>query len=286
MPVQNSRSTSPIKTLKGKFFIASFVMALLIISTGTVAIFVLRFSAEDNSLLADVHLKTMQDGQKLLEQCILIEHQIHLLLKGDRNEVNQSYSKILGLLDTVDRLVVNLGHSTSGAAILDLHQINQLFRNTVHITAGLRSQLLHSDLPQSDIDKKQLVLNQYRSKLEKQIETMIITSDELSSRINFDYLQKINQLVSETEKRQNLVLYFMLASLILMVFISQYFHRNTIARLHKISFYLRNQTIESTAISIPVHGDDEIAEMARALEKLLEDHNRLQQIQGLKRNEE
>jgi hypothetical protein len=285
MPDQSSRRFSLINSFKGKFFLASLAMALLTISAGTIAIFALRSTADDSSLLAEVHLKVMQDGQKLLEHSFMIEHLVHLLLKGDSSEVDASYRKILELLDSVDSLVARLGHSTSGPAILDLHQINQLFRNNVHIIARLRGEILQADLSQQDLDIKQQALIQYQQQLEKQIETMMITSNELSSRINFDYRQTIDQLISETVQRQKIVFYFTLASLILIVLIGQYFRRNTIARLQKISFYLRHEVTNTFPVTIPVQGDDEISEMARALEKLLEDHYHILQTQDQNKKE-
>ncbi len=285
MPDQSSRRFSLINSFKGKFFLASLAMALLTISAGTIAIFALRSTADDSRLLAEVHLKMMQDGQKLLEHSFMIEHLVHLLLKGDSIEVDTSYRKILKLLDSVDSLVARLGHSTSGPAILDLHQINQLFRNSVHIIARLRGKILQADSSQQDQDIKQQALIQYQQQLEKQIETMMITSNELSSRIKFDYRQTIDQLISETVQRQKIVFYFTLASLILIVLIGQYFRRNTIARLQKISFYLRHEVTNTFPVAIPVQGDDEISEMARALEKLLEDHYSILQTQDQNKKE-
>jgi two-component system, NtrC family, sensor kinase len=279
MTNQGSGRFSLIKSLKGKFFLALLTMALLNLAIGSIAIYALRATTEDSSQQAETHLKIMQDGQKLLEHSVMIEHQLHLLLKGTGNEVDRSYSKILELLDSIDVLVANLGHSTSGPAILDLHQINQLFRNSVHIIARLRSETHDKNSSKESLDKKKNVLNQYQRQLDNQIETMIITSDELSSRVNYDYRQMVDELISKTEYRENIVLSFMLASLISILLIGLYLRSNTIARLQKISFYLRHKTIDTSTATIPVHGDDEIGEMARALEKLLKDHKSIIETQ-------
>jgi two-component system, NtrC family, sensor kinase len=272
MTNQGLRRFSLIKSLKGKFFLALLTIALLNLAIGSIAIYALRAAVEDSNRQAETHLETMQNGQKLLEHSIMIEHQLQLLFKGESREVDRSYSKILEQLDSIDAVVANLGHSTSGPAILDLHQINQLFRNSVHIVARLRSETHDKNSSQESLDKKNQVLNQYQLQLDNQIETMIITSDELASRVNYDYRQTVDELISKTEYRQNIVLSFMLASLISILLIGLYLRSTTIARLQKIIFYLRHAPIDTSAVTIPVHGDDEIGEIARALEKLQEDY--------------
>jgi hypothetical protein len=49
------------------------------------------------------------------------------------------------------------------------------------------------------------------------------------------------------------------------------FRRHAINRLQQVSHYLRLGSADDGRVLVPVYGDDEIGEMARAVEQFLED---------------
>lgn len=263
------------RTLKGMFFTVSFFIVVLIISACLVAINALTVSAADSRMLAKEHLVVMQDAQLLLQRTMMIEHKTHKLITGGVAEVDTNYDEITKLLNSIDSLVEGFGHATSGTAILDLHQASQVFRNLVHIIARLRRDLSNPEASAQQISKKQQSLDLFQQQLTQQIEALMITSEELSSRINFDYRQALDKLTTEIDFRQKIVLYMMLASLLLVLLTGTYYLRNTISRLHRISSHVRRGIAEYSSLSIPVQGHDEIGKMARDIEKLLEHYSQL-----------
>jgi two-component system, NtrC family, sensor kinase len=166
------------RSLQGKSTLALLAMALLIATGGIAAVQALHASADASRSLAEERLEHMQDAQSLLQRTLLIERQSRLLLAAETSDALQTtYAKILSLLDSLDVLVARLGQTTSGTAILDLHQASQLFR----------------------------------------------------------------------------------------------FRRHAINRLQQVSHYLRLGSADDGRVLVPVYGDDEIGEMARAVEQFLED---------------
>jgi diguanylate cyclase (GGDEF)-like protein/PAS domain S-box-containing protein len=77
------------------------------------------------------------------------------------------------------------------------------------------------------------------------------------------------------------------ASLFLTWLISWKFRKHAVARLQQVSHYLRLGTAGDDRAMIPVHGDDEIGEMARSVEQFLKARQRLVETQkNLQQSEE
>ncbi len=259
------------QSIKGKFILIAMTVILVFFVLGGTAIYVsVSPSAETSGIMED-HLSIMNQAHKLIGNSVSIEHQLQSLLHGDSRESAQSYVKILELLDESDALVLDLGQTTSGTAVLDMHHINQLFRNTIHIVANLHSGALNKSDSSNQQEQKKQKLDTFAKLLDQQIKSMLINSGEFSSRINFDYRKSIEQTRSMARATQNWVLGVVISCLFITFLTLYLFYRNTIARLQNISLQLCQQdTInKSEGPAVKPQGNDEIDAMAKSLETLL-----------------
>ena len=185
----------------GRISLLSIVFVLLL--SGFVWVSGKAFNAlldkADN--LTRQHVEMMQDAHALLERSILIEHQTHWLIEGDRERMQETYRRIIGMLDLVDSLVTRMGHTTSGSSVLDLHYASQQFRNTIHVIAGSRSNAATEGGGQRIADDGEKN-KQFREQLNQQSETLVFTAGEVFSRVMFDYRESTDRLFAEIESRQ------------------------------------------------------------------------------------
>lgn len=276
------------RTLHGKFNIALLAMALLIVAGGSAAIQALHMSADSSCALAEERLERMQDAQNLLQRTVFIERQSRLLLTAVAPDTLQaSYAKILALLDSLDVFVARLGQTNSGTDILDLHQACQLFRNTIHIVARLREDALVSSVSLLQTHEYQKTLRRFQKEQANQVEAMAAAAEALSNCVTVDYREAVRNLSKAIRHRQQLVTALIVASLFMTWLVSRNFRRHAVTRLQKVSHYLRLETAGHERVLIPVHGNDEIGEMARAVEQYLEDRRRLVKTQkNLKQSQE
>lgn len=268
------------RSLHGKFTLALSAMALLIVAGGITAVQALHRSADSSRYLAEERLEGMQDAQRLFQRTLLIERQSRLLLTTEAPDALQSsYSKILSLLDSLDILVARLGQTNSGTEILDLHQASQLFRNTVHIVARLRNDALSRSASSQRMSEVQQTLDRFQIEQGNQVEALAAAAEALSSRVTADYREAIRNLSIAARHRQQIVTALLVASLFLTWLVSRNFRKHAVTRLQQVSHYLRLEQAGGDRVLIPVHGDDEIGEMARAVEQFLEDRQRLVETQ-------
>lgn len=271
MPAQSPTRFRLNQTIQGKFFLTALTVILVFFILGGTAIYVAVVPRVETSRLMEDHLVIMNQAQKLIGNSVSIEHQLQTLLHGDSRESAQSYAKILELLDESDALVLDLGQTTSGPAILDMHHINQLFRNTIHIVANLHSGVSDKNNSSSQQEQKKQKLDAFAKLLDQQIKSMLITSGEFSSRINFDYRKSIEQARSTASGIRNWVVGVVISSLVITILTAYLFYQNTIARLRTISLQLRqqNQINPNESSSGKQQDRDEIDAMAKSLETLI-----------------
>lgn len=269
------RRLAMLRTLHGKFTVALMAMALLTLTGGSAAIQALHMVADSSRALAEERLERMQDAQNLLQRTVFIERQSRLLLTAEAPDtLHASYTEILTLLDALDVLVARLGQTGSGTGILDLHQAIQLFRNTIHIVARLQDDALVSSISTQQTREYQQTLHRFQKELANQVEAIAAAAEALSSWVTVDYREAARNLSKTTRHRQQLVT-ALIASLLMTWLVSWNFCRHAVTRLQQISHYLRLETTGDERVLIPVHGNDEIGEMARAVEQFLEDRQRL-----------
>jgi signal transduction histidine kinase len=112
--------------------------------------------------------------------------------------------------------------------------------------------------------------------LQRQAEAMMVSARDLSVHFTADYREAFVRLADTSRKDQRWVLALLAGTLFLawLVF-SHFLGKRVLARLREVSHYLRLGDAGAGRPQVPVRGDDEIAEMARAVEQLLEDRQRL-----------
>jgi signal transduction histidine kinase len=107
---------------------------------------------------------------------------------------------------------------------------------------------------------------------------MSSAAQELSTQFTRDYRDAVRQLADTSQYNQRWVLALLLCSLVLAWLVSRYFMgKHVLNRLQQVSHYLRLGDSVGAVHQVPVTGDDEIGEMARAVEKFMEDRRQLAQ---------
>ncbi len=146
MPASMLRRLLP-QSLRGQFALALSVLALLILSGGIIAVQVLRTSNSATRELVEERLVHMQNAQDMLQHTLLVERETNRLqTAGSLSTLRSSYADIDKQLEELDRLVGKLTIADKNAAVLDMYQASQLFRNTVNIVARLQENTLETEL--------------------------------------------------------------------------------------------------------------------------------------------
>lgn len=275
----------PPRSLRGQFSLAVFALSLLIVTGGLISVVALRDSAETSRQLAEERLQHLHDARDLLRHTLQIERETYRMLTVDSvDDMQRSYGEITAQMAIIDTLVIRLSQSDTDIAILSLHQSDQLFRNTAHIIARLRRDILENSASAGALAD----LHRFRGHLETQVAIMASAANELSDHLSRDYREKILELAATSRKDQRLVLALGAGSLLLAWLVSRYFlGAHVVERLRLVSQYLRSGDDNGGEIRVPVRGHDEIGEMARAVEQFLKDRRQLAEAQqSLRQSEE
>ena len=253
-------------------------LAVMILAGGLVALHAMREQTEMARQLAEERLVRMQEAQDLVQHALLIERESYRLLAVDSSEsLRGTYGGIVAHLDRLDRDVTRLAAASDDVSVLSLHQSSQIFRNLLHIVAGLYEHSLHpagGRTAPADTASVQRRLRNFHGELQKQTLAMVASSQELSSHLSDEYKNAIRELVSESEQHQSRQVLLSAVSLLCAWLITAFLVRHILKRLNSVSRHLRNSEDEG-ATELPVAGNDEIGLMARAVEQFLADRREL-----------
>lgn len=275
----------PPQSLRGQFSLAVLALSLLIATGCLISVVALHGSAETSRQLAEERLQHLHDARDLLRHTLQIERETYRMLTVDSvDDMQRSYGEITTQMAIIDTLVIRLSQSDTDIAVLSLHQSGQLFRNTAHIIARLRKDILENSATAGALAD----LHRFRGHLEAQVAVMASAANELSDHLSHDYREKILELAATSRKDQRLVLALGAGGLLLAWLVSRYFlGGHVVGRLRLVSRYLRSGDDNGEEIRVPVRGHDEIGEMARAVEQFLEDRRQLTEAQlSLRQSEE
>jgi methyl-accepting chemotaxis protein len=269
------------KSLRKQFGLTLLAPALLIVAGGLVSFYDSRVSTQNTRQLSEVSMIRLQQARDLARHTLLIERESgYLLNTGAVDDMQASYLEIIDRLDLTDALVLALGQASNDLSILDLNQAGQLFRNTVHIVAQLRKNLLAGSLPPPELDREQAVLLEFKDELQRQAVSLVDATGALSAHFTQDFSEAMQQITATSEAQQRRALAFLTGSILLAWLVSRYFLRHRVSdRLQKVSDGLRLDTAFTEPALIPVTGNDEIGEMARSVEKFQEDRRLLVRTQ-------
>jgi signal transduction histidine kinase len=119
-------------------------------------------------------------------------------------------------------------------------------------------------------------VQRFHQELHAQSLDMTTSARELSVHFTNDYRDAIRQLAKESTRQQHWIIAIQLGGIVIAFVIARFFvGRHIMDRMQQISHHLRIPEDTLRTPRIPVQGDDEIGEMARAIEKLLENRRRL-----------
>ena len=258
-------------------------MISLIAAGSLTALYALRVAANTTRELAGERLARTQEAQDLVQHTLLVERQLVLMTAAaSAEEVRRNTAAIVTELDAVDELVARLGAESDDVEILALHESAQLFRNGVHVLAALRTEsfLAGAAVPREDAVRRS------RTELEHQTLAMVASAQRLSARFTSDYRDAVTGLAVRSRTMARWVVAFLAAGAVLAYLAFRYLlGRQVVDRLQEVSRHLRLGAAEDERPRVPVQGSDEIAEMARAVEQLLADRQRLaeanRELEGL-----
>lgn len=286
MPLQNALRRLMPRSLRRQFILAVTGLALLILAGGATAIYALRVATSTIQQLVEERMVRMQDAQDLVQRTFLIERESYQLASAESvDAMRASYVDIVKQLEEFDRLVDRLADGGNGVAVLDLHQSSQLFRNTANIVAQLReNELLDAGRPgrsgpgvESDTNgTNDTTSRQFRSELRRQASAMALSAQEQSDHFTQDFLAAVQDLAKSSTRDQQQVTLLLAGSLLLAWLVAHGFlGRHVLDRLQSISRSLRQGDVGQP--EVPVQGNDEIGEMARAVEQFQTDRLQLAQ---------
>lgn len=123
-------------------------------------------------------------------------------------------------------------------------------------------------------------LRHFREELQRQVSFITTTAQELSERFTGEHQKTVKTLSDISQRTQFLVLGQLAACLILGLLVARYFiGQHILARIQKISDYLQQSPATGGQECILIQGEDEIGNMARAIEKLIRDQRQLAEAQ-------
>ena len=272
------------RSLRAQFTLALAGLVLLGAAGGFVAVAALRRSADGTRGLAQERLKRLEDAQELVRVTTLIDRDGDGLVgAGELETLRAAHRDVSSHLDALDALVERLGGSSESVSVLDLHQSGQAVRNTVHVVAQIREQLLRESgttagrvADEKERLDQQANLREFHAELSRQAAALIASAQAVSADSTREYREAVQAVASASARDQALVFGLLLASVVAAVVIARLFlGRRVLGRLQQVSHHLRHGDPRADSPHLPVDGGDEIAEMARAVEQFLEDRRRL-----------
>jgi signal transduction histidine kinase len=202
--------------------------------------------------------------------------------------MHASYVDIVKQLEELDGLVDKIASAVGNdnISVLDLHQSSQLFRNTANIVAQLRENQLRattgpnrtaSDTPsQAFAGDEGKAGQQFRAELRRQASAMVVSAQEQSDYFTQSFRAAVQDLAATSRRDQQRVTLLMAGSLLLAWLVAHSFlGKHVLERLQSISRSLREGDVSPSGILL--QGNDEIGDMARAVEQFQLDRQQLAQ---------
>jgi two-component system, NtrC family, sensor kinase len=273
-------------SLRLQFILALTGLELLILAGGTTAIYALHGNTNTTRLLVEERMVRMQDAQDLVRYTLLIERESYQLASAESSDaMHARYQEIDLQLANLERLVDKIAAAGGGdIAVLDLHHSSQLFRNTANVVAQLRENELQviarqrrtgkRASPQPGIDGKSAL--QFRNELRLQASAMVASAQAQSDHLTRDFLTALQELAKTSAQNQRWVTLLLAASLLLAWLLAhEFLGKHVLDRLQRVSRSLRQNDFSDGSPRYPVQGNDEIGEMARAVEQFQKDRKQL-----------
>jgi signal transduction histidine kinase len=270
------------QSLRTQFMLAVGGLALLILAGGATAVYALRTVSITSQHLAEQRLVQMQHAQDMVRLTLLIERESYQLGSTESvDRIRANYADIVNELHELDGLVDRLAAASDDVTVLDLHQASQLFRNTANIVAQLREDALQSGrgkTPKQTFISAQSSEQIFKNELHQQAGAMVAAAQLQSERYTQEYRREVNGLAETSTRNQRWVTFLLAGGLLLVWLLTyQFLGKHVLARLHRVSNDLRQSNAGDELPEMPDQGNDEIGEMARAVEQFKKDRRQLAQ---------
>ncbi|WP_374431563.1 response regulator [Ideonella dechloratans] len=262
------------RTLGAQFALALAGLDALVVAVGATALISLSQSATALQQLADERLSQLQDAQQLLQTTISIErHALEFTRDDAPPQMQQAYGQLQGELAAFDQLVDHMAQDwRDSTALLDLRRTSQRLRNTVNTAVQVRQ-----TLPREEVH---MALAPLVTALGLQADTMFKAVSEQSVTITQSYRNAVQGLAQTANRvRAWVVVELIVIALLAWLLTRRFLGNRVVGRLRQVSLALRQEGDVSRS-SVPVHGSDEIADMARSVEHFLEDRRRRAQAEA------
>ncbi|MGN6231048.1 MAG: ATP-binding protein [Trinickia sp.] len=272
------------QSLTAQFALFASCLTALVVALAATSLYSLTSSTHALRQLAEDRLGRLQDSQDLARQTLTIER-MALQLSSDKtiDAVRETQRQLIEHLASFDRLVDALATATPtrediGVDTLALHRSSQRFRNTVNIEAQLRETALAARLagaaPPPDTSLARL-----DEDLHLQADMLAVAAREQSVHFTSEYRKAVQDLADRSDRTRAWVVGEVAVSVLLAWVMAQVFlGRRVMGRLRRVSRSLRHGDADGE-LEVPVHGRDEIADMARAVEQFLEDRRQRKQAE-------
>lgn len=269
------------QSLTAQFTLVASCLAALVVVAGATTIYSLTTSSYALRQLAEDRLTRLQDSQDLARQTLMIERMaMQLSSDASVDAVQDTQRHVIEHLALFDRLVDRLASASPtredvGIDTLALHRSSQRFRNTVNIEAQVRERALAGGAPLPAAAFAEL-----DEDLHGQANALSVAARRQSDRFTREYRDAVQHLARATDRTRTWVVAEVAVSLLLAWLIARVFlGHHVVGRLRRVSLYLRHGDVGGAPPTVPVHGRDEIADMARAVEQFLEDRRQRKQAE-------
>ncbi|MDR6204273.1 ATP-binding protein [Paraburkholderia graminis] len=273
------------RSLTAQFTFVVSCLAALVVAVGATTLYSLAGSAHAIRQLAEERLARQEDAQDLAQQTLIIERLALQLSRDDTvDAVRETHRRVLEQLVSFDRSVDRLASATTsdnlGVDALTLHRSSQRFRNTVNIEAQLRETALGADTMSQTVPRPDASLASLDDDLRRQADALAAAARDQSDYFTRDYRKAVQGLADDVNRTRMWVAGEVAVSLLLTWLIAHAFlGRHVVARLRRVSHFLRHGDVGGVQAAVPVHGGDEIADMARAVEQFLKDRRQRRQAE-------
>lgn len=273
------------QSLTAQFTLVVSCLAALVVAVGATTIYSLAGSAHAIRQLAEERLARQEEAQGLAQRTLMIER-LALQLSSDdtADAVRETHRRVIEQLAFFDRLVDRLASATTsddvGVDALVLHRSSQRFRNTINIEAQVRETALGAGAAPASPPRPGASLASLDDDLRRQADALAAAARQQSDYFTRDYRKAVQDLAADVDRTRKWVGGEVAVSLLLAWLIARAFlGRHVVARLRRVSHFLRHGDVDSAHVGVPVHGGDEIADMARAVEQFLEDRRQRRQAE-------
>ena len=266
------------QSLAAQFTLVVSCLAALVVAVGATTVYSLAGSAHAVRQLADQRLARLQDAQDLQQHTLKIERlSMQLSSASTVDSLRETHRQVIEHLESFDQLVERLAAAavSGDADMLALHRSSQRFRNTVNIEAQVRENILGAAGHAPTADAPAASSTGLDADLPREADALAAAARQLSDFFTRDYRDAVQRLADESDRTRSWVIGEVGVSLLLAWLIARVFlGGHVVARLRRVSHALRIGDVDGAQAGVPVHGGDEIADMARAVEQFLEDRRR------------